>query len=161
QEIEQSKKDVQKHLHEARRQERAALEKLNKITHSLNQKKQELNQSTHALKKTESQIRDTANKIDHTKTQEEIVSESAAQRLREIYECQCLSMVEMLFSVSSLQSLLDMFYFQERVAVEDRKLVDQLRAKAAALTARQNELGNKKNSLGELVSEIAKKAFQL
>jgi len=126
--------------------------KLNVTTGALNDSKQKLN-------RTERKIGETEQGIQHTKSTEAQLSSQACKRLREIYEGQRLGLVEMLFQVQSLQTLLDLFYYQERVAETDRKLLEQLRAQAAALEAKKNRLGTQKNQLGDLVSEFAQKAL--
>lgn len=160
-EVERHRQEVQKRLHEAKRQEKEALQKLHHIEHKLNETQEALHSSEHQLKKTEHKIVETEHKITETRSQEQIMEDEAGKRLREIYEGQRLGLLEMLFQVSSLQTLLDLFYYQERIAAMDRQLLDQLRAKAAALAANKDKLGSQKNFLGDLVSQIAQKALQL
>jgi murein DD-endopeptidase MepM/ murein hydrolase activator NlpD len=67
----------------------------------------------------------------------------------------------MLFQVDNLQSLLDRLYYQERVAEQDRKLIEELRARQAQLAKHKEALSEKKNALGEMVSQIAQKAMAI
>jgi murein DD-endopeptidase MepM/ murein hydrolase activator NlpD len=120
-----------------------------------------MNNTAHAIHKTEKTINECATKITQTKSQAEIMEEEAGKRLREIYEGQRIGLVEMLFQVSSLQTLLDLFYYQERIAQMDHRLLEGLRARAAALAAKKDQLGSKKNVLGDLLSQIAEKASEL
>lgn len=166
--IERNRKEVQERLHdvqrkadEARRRERQAIQKLHTIENALNSTKGALNHSQKDLKTTERKIGETDHNLARTKSLEEIATEQACNRLRDIYEGQRLGLVEMIFQVSSVQTLLDVFYYQERIAEMDRKLLEGLRAKAVALSVKKNQLGSKKNVLGDLVSEFAKKALQL
>jgi len=78
-----------------------------------------------------------------------------------MYEGQRLGLLDMLFQVNSLQQLMDLLYYQERVAEMDKALIDNLRAKAAALAAQKNQLGQQKMQLGDIVTEFAKKALML
>jgi murein DD-endopeptidase MepM/ murein hydrolase activator NlpD len=160
-EIEKKRAELQRQADEVRRKEQAALRQLHQINGQLRETKGALNDSQDKLHKTETKIRDCEVKITQTKTQEEVMSDQAGSRLRQIYEGQRLGLLEMMFQVSSLQSLLDLFYYQERIAEADRKLLDNLRAKAAALEANKHGLANKKNHLGDLVSDFAKKAMAL
>ena len=65
----------------------------------------------------------------------------------------------MLCEVDSLQALMANFYFQERIAALDKEVLDDLHAKADALQQNKNQLGQyRRNKLGEIVSEFARKA---
>jgi murein DD-endopeptidase MepM/ murein hydrolase activator NlpD len=160
-EIQKNRDEVHRQLREARKKEQAAIEVLHQIKHKLNQTTEELNNNQHNLKKTEHKIQETEHNITQTKSQSEIMSEEAGARLREIYEGQRLGLVEMLFQVSSLQTLLDLFYYQERIADTDRRILDDLHARAAALAEKKDQLGSKRNILGEVISQIAQKALLL
>lgn len=160
-EIEAKRRETMERLREARELERRAFKALSKIRHKLNDTTDQLSKSQKKLKRTESSIREVEYGITTTHNQEEKMADLAAQRLRQIYEGQRLGLLEMLFQVSSLGSLLDVFYYQERIASMDKELLQSLRAKASALAANKDKLGAKRNVLGDLVSEIAKKAQQL
>src|SRR5262249_28290892 len=67
----------------------------------------------------------------------------------------------MIFQVQSLQALIDLFYYQERIAEMDRQLLADLRAKTVALSDRKDKLGEQKNMLGDLVSEFARKCLSI
>jgi len=160
-EVEKHRGELQRRLQEARANEQAALRKLSRIKQNLSQTNESLNASKTKLHRTETKIQDCEVKITQTKTQEEVNSDEAGYRLRQMYEGQRLGLLEMLFQVTSLQSLLDLFYFQERIAEADRRLLDVLRQKARALVAKKDQLGSQKHNLGDLVSEFAQKALQL
>ena len=160
-EIQKAHAENQRHLAELRRKEALAQQRLHQIQSNLSDTTNSLNHSKNILHKTETKIVETEQTIKQTKSQEEVMADGASNRLRQIYEGQRLGLLEMLFQVSSLQTLLDLFYYQERIAAADRKLLDVLRAKAAALVAKKGQLGSQKNVLGDLVTEFAKKALQL
>jgi murein DD-endopeptidase MepM/ murein hydrolase activator NlpD len=159
--IEKNRQEVQQHLREAKIKEQAALKTLHHITSALRETSVKLTSTHNDIKKTETKIQDCAYKITQTHTQEESMEDEAGRRLREIYEGQRLGLVDMLFQVSSLQTLLDLFYYQERIADMDRKLIGALRERAVALAAKKDQLGSKKNILGDLISQIAEKASEL
>lgn len=160
-EVEKNRHEVQQRLRETRIKEQAALRKLRKIENQLNNTKEVLHTNEHNLQRTETKIKQCETKITQTKTQEESLSDEAGKRLREIYEGQRLGVIEMMFQVSSLQTLLDLFYYQERIAQMDRRLIDVLRTNATELAQKKNQLGTQKHALGDLVSEFAKQALQL
>ncbi len=142
-----------------RRKEQIALLKLNRIESKLHVTTGALIGSKKELKKTENKLDEVQQHISKTYSDQVTLSQSAAQRLREIYEGQHLSFVEMLFEVESLQAFLDRCYFQEHIAELDKALLAELRAKAALLAEHKDKLGAKRNKLGDLVSEFAKKAM--
>ena len=160
-EIEKKRQEIQEKVRQARLREQIAMSNLRHVRHQLNDTKDALNQSQTKLVRTENKINECERNITRTKTEEEVLSEEAANRLRQIYEGQRFGLLEMLFQVSSLQHLLDLFYYQERIAEMDRKLLEGLRARAAALAAKKNQLGSQKSTLGDMVSEFAQKALKL
>ncbi len=157
--IEQQRHEFHEQALKARMKEKAALLRLNKIETKLNATTGVLNEHKHELKKTETKITEVKEHITKTQTDASTLSQDAGDRLREIYEGQRLSLIEMMFQVDSLQSFLDKWYFQERVAEEDKVLLQDLRAKAAVLAEHKERLGAKANQLGDIVSEFAKKAM--
>lgn len=160
-EIEKAHAENQKMLAEARRKEALALQQLHRVKSNLSETTHSMNFTQQKLQKTESLIQRTETRITQTKSQEEVMSDAAGARLRQIYEGQRVGLLEMMFQVSSLQSILDLFYYQERIADADRKLLKELRANAEALMAKKGQLGSQKKSLGGLLSEFAQRALQL
>lgn len=161
QQIEKQRLELHRHAAQLRKQEQIALVHLSHIQTKLNVTTDVLHTHEHKLKKTETNIKQTEIRLTKTKSAEEILSENAARRLREIYEGQRVSLMEMMFQVDSLQSLLDRFYFQERIAEMDKKLLQDLRAKTALLVEKKDQLGEQRNKLGDLVSEFAQKAIAI
>lgn len=159
--IEKQRKELHERVAHARQKEQLAMVKLSGITRKLNSATGQLVDSKHKLKRTEHNLNETVQVLSVTQTKEEKLSAGAAKRLREIYEGQRLSFLEMLFQIDSLQAFLDNIYFQERIAEEDRKLLNELRAKAAALNSRKGALADQKDKIGSMVSEFTKKAMEI
>lgn len=159
--IEKRRKELHERAAQVRQKEQLAMIKLSSITKKLNSANGQLTDSKHQLKRTEHKLNETVQVLTVTQTKEEKLSAGAAKRLREIYEGQRLSFLEMLFQIDSLQAFLDNVYFQERIAEEDRKLLNELRAKTASLNMRKGELAGQKDKFGNMVSEFAKKALEI
>lgn len=159
--IERRRKELQAQAAQARKKEQLALLKLSRIETKLNVTRGALNDSKHKLHRTETRLNETQKNLDNINSQKISLSDQAAYRLREIYEGQRLNLLEMVFQVQSLQALLDLFYYQERVADADRKLLAELKARAESLAVSKGKLGEQKNMLGDLVSEFAEKAMQI
>jgi murein DD-endopeptidase MepM/ murein hydrolase activator NlpD len=159
--IEQERRELHEQAAKARRKEKDALVKLGKIESKLNVTNDALNEHKHELKKTETKITEVKQHIDKTVSDQQSLSQDASGRLRQIYEGQRLSFIEMLFQVDSLQSFMDKWYFQERVADLDRKVLQELRVKAALLAEHKSSLDQKADHLGDVVSEFAKKAIKI
>lgn len=153
--------ELHKQVMQLRKKEQIAMMHVQHIEKKLNETKGELDIHKHKLDKTEAKIEDTAQRITKTQTAEERLSEYAAKRLREIFEGQRISLLEMMLQVDSLQAFFDRAYFQERVAEADKKLLTELRSKAEALSEKKDELGQQRNKLGEIISEVARKALDL
>jgi len=160
-EVEEKREEAREKLRQAREKEQKAVAKLNAIKDKLDDTKKELSSNKHELAATQTNLVHVETNLETTTTQEQSVEGQATQRLRQMYEGQRLGLLDMLFQVSSLQQLMDLLYYQERVAEMDKKLIACLRSKAATLSEQKNELGHQKMQLGDLVSEFAKKALML
>jgi len=161
QDVAHRRKELQERLSQARKREQLALLQLRNIQTKLNVTTGALRENKHKLKKTENKIDQCEQNLSQTRSSQHELSDQAARRLREIYEGQRLNLIEMLFQVESLPALLDLFYYQERVAEMDRRLLEELKARAAALAEKKDELGEQKNKLGDLVCEFARKALMI
>lgn len=161
QKLESQKRSYHEKAMQLRKAEGKALKKLNVIQKQLNQTTGELKNTKQAVAVTEHKMVETQARIATVQNKEGSLKACASRRLREIYEGERLSFVEMLFQVDNLQSLLDRLYYQERVAEQDRKLIEELRARQAQLAKHKEALSEKKNALGEMVSQIAQKAMAI
>ena len=159
QQIEKQRQELHNHAAQLRKQEQIALVELSHIQTKLNKTNTVLHVHEHNMQKTESSIKQTEIKITKTQSAEEILSESASKRLRQIFEGNRVSLLEQMIAVDSLQALLDRFYFQERIAEMDRSLLQDLRAKTAQLVDKKGQLGEERDKLGNLVSAFAQKAM--
>ena len=159
--IEQERRELHERIIETRQKEQLALLKLGHINTKLNATRDELRHNTKKLERTEVKINQCEQNINQTRTTEEKISDTAAERLKQIYEGERLSFIEMVFQVDSLRSLIDRMYFQERVAEMDKKVLEELKTKSALLEQSKDKLGEQKKNLGDVVSEFAKKAMQI
>ena len=159
--IEKKREEYQKRAYELRKKHEAVKQHIREIDKKLTKTTVILDEHKKKLVKTDNKIEQTEAKIEQTHENQEGLSNDAATRLREIFEGQRISFLEMMFQVDSLQALLDRFYFQERVAEMDKKLLQELRAKAESLQQNKSLLGQQRNQLGNLISEFAKKAMQI
>jgi murein DD-endopeptidase MepM/ murein hydrolase activator NlpD len=159
--LEKEKREYHNKAQAIRKNERKAYEKLGVIQRELNATTGKLTDTKKQVNHTETKLNETQAKLTTVKTKEAGLKDSAASRLREIYEGNRLSFVEMLFQVDNLQTLLDRLYYQERVAEQDRKLIDELRLRESVLSQNKEQLGQKKNKLAEMVSQIAEKAIAI
>lgn len=144
-----------------RKKEQLAMAQLKKIKHELTKTTTELKANKSQLQTTETHLRSCETDLTKAADKEQILSDGAIQRIREMYEGQRLGLLEALFQVTSLQQLMDVLYYQERIAEQDRYLIDDLRARERALAAQKNQLGSEKMKLGDMVSEFARKALML
>lgn len=159
--INKNREEIHKRIADARKKEKLAYAQLSQVTHQLQATQGDLKHKQHKLNTTVDQIHKTESVIVQTQTAEASHEQLAGARLREIYEGHRLSFLEMAFQVDSLEKMLDRMYYQERIAALDKSLIEQLRAKKQALQDNKNRLDSEKNKLGDIVSEIAKKALEI
>jgi len=159
--IEQRRRELHERATLMRKKEQIALLQLSRIQTKLNVTKGALKASKNKLATTEDKISEVQETLSQTKVDEGNLTEQAAQRLREIYEGQRLNFIEMLMQIDCLQTLLDKLFYQEKIAILDRQLIDALRRKEAVLAQNKSQLGKQKNELGDLVSSFARKALAI
>jgi murein DD-endopeptidase MepM/ murein hydrolase activator NlpD len=159
--LEKEKREYHNKAAALRKIEKKAIEKLHVIQQQLVVTTGKLTDTKQQVNHTENKIAETQARLTTVQTKEEGLKECAATRLREIYEGNRLSFVEMIFQVDNLQTLLDRMYYQERVVDQDQKLIAELRLREASLAQNKAQLGEKKNMLAEMVSQIAEKAMAI
>ena len=159
--IEQKRHELHERATLIRKKEQIALLQLSHIENKLSVTKGALKASKKKLETTKDKLSEVQQTISKIKSDEGSLSEQAAQRLREIYEGQRLNFIEMLMQIDSLQTLLDKLFYQEKIAVLDKQLLDELRQKETTLAQNKNQLGKQKNQLGDLVSDFASKALAI
>lgn len=159
--IKKNREEITKRIADARKKEKLAYAQLSQVTHQLQATQGDLKHKQRKLDTTVDQIHKTESVIVQTQTAEASHEQLAGARLREIYEGHRLSFLEMAFQVDSLEKMLDRMYYQERIAALDKSLIEQLRAKKQALQDNKNRLDSEKNKLGDIVSEIARKALEI
>jgi murein DD-endopeptidase MepM/ murein hydrolase activator NlpD len=159
--VEHSRQEMHERAAAARKREALALLQLKQIKSRLAATTTVLTIHQHKLKRTEQKIKQTETTLQAAQGQQDQLTGNAAKRLREMYEGRRLTLLEMMLQVQSLQDLMDLFYFQERVAEMDRQVLDQLQTQAKVLYERRQKLGQQKNVLGDLISEVARKAMAI
>lgn len=159
--LDAKREEIHKKVAEVRRKEKIAYTRLHDINHKLHKMDRD-------MKSSKNRMNTTVHAIDQTRmnlAQSEAAAQSqilaASSRLREIYEGHRLSFLEMILQADSLQQLLDRMYYQERIADQDRTLLESMRARCEALAANRNRLDQEKNKLGSLISEMSKKALEM
>lgn len=161
QEIEKEREEFKKKAAAMRKKEKLAYVELNQIRHQLDQTRGKLKVQTRQLQNTVSAINTTSTKISTTRNSEQGHLKAASGRIKEIYQGHRLRFIEMIFAVDSLQNLLDRMYYQERLAAQDSKLLDMIRARREALEANKSRLDREKDKLGSLVEDIKKAALEI
>ncbi len=156
--IEIKRKELQKKLSLTKKKERIAILQLNFLKSKLNKTTKVLNNSKNELNHTDSALNQCQEKLAKTQDNYTDFTKQASYRLRQIYEGHRIGFIEMLFQVNSLPSLLDFLYYQEKIANEDKNLLESLKAKSDALNQAKNNLGNKKSWLENFVDEVAQRA---
>lgn len=161
QEIAKEREEFKKKAAAMRKKEKLAYAELNQISHQLDQTRGKLKVQTRQLQSTVSAINTTSTKITTTRSSEHSHLKAASGRIKEIYQGHRLRFIEMIFAVDSLQQLLDHMYYQERLAAQDSKLLDMIRARREALEANKSRLDLQKDKLGSLVEDIKKTALEI
>lgn len=161
QEIEKERLEFKKKAAAMRKKEKLAYVELNQISHQLDQTRGKLKVQTRQLQNTVSALNTTSTKISTTRNTEQSHLRAASDRIKEIYQGHRLRFIEMIFAVDSLQQLLDHAYYQERLAAQDSKLLDMIRARREALEANKSRLDREKDKLGSLVEDIKKAALEI
>ena len=159
--IEKKRRDLQNKLNITKKKEKIAILKLNNLKTQLNKTQHQLKSSKTELNKTASDLDSVQVNISQTQNKCSNFSNEASFRLKQIYEGHRLGFIEMLFQVDSLPNLLDYLYYQEKIAEQDRKLLQSLRVKSLNLNKTKNILGLKKSWLLNLVDSVSQKAQEI
>jgi murein DD-endopeptidase MepM/ murein hydrolase activator NlpD len=79
----------------------------------------------------------------------------AAKRVKSLYMGERLSLIEMLFSVDRLASLIDRLFYWEKITRQDKLVLDRLKRKTQQIASRQYDLHDQHQSLESQIKQIA------
>ncbi|MBK9144761.1 MAG: peptidoglycan DD-metalloendopeptidase family protein [Candidatus Melainabacteria bacterium] len=159
--LDAKREEIHRKMIEVRRKEKLAYTRLHDINHKLHKMDRDMKSSKNRMSTTVHAINQTRMNLAQSEAAAQSQVLAASSRLREIYEGHRLSFLEMILQADSLQQLLDRMYYQERIADQDRALLESMRARCEALAANRNRLDQEKNKLGNLISEMSKKALEM
>ena len=151
-EINKKRDDLRKKITETKKKERIAFTRLRHLNNKLYQEKRQLDDKKKAVKSTAVTMMQTDKSLADSKIKHQSTAQSAGTRLRDIYEGRQLSFLESLFRADSIQAVLDLSYYQERIVTQDKAIVGTLRAKTAALAARKASLNDRLSKLSSLAN---------
>lgn len=161
QKLEKEKSEYHAKAAQLRKVEKQAYQKLRNIESKYSATNGQLSTTKNEVSHTVRKMQETQARLTTVKVKEESLTDSAARRLKEIYQGDRLSFIDQLMQVDSLQELQDRLYYQETIAEQDRRLISELRLREASLAKHRAQLGEKKNFLSEMVSQIAQKAMEI
>ncbi|MBX9691713.1 MAG: hypothetical protein K2Z81_04965, partial [Cyanobacteria bacterium] len=151
-EINQRRDELRKKICETRKKERLAYSRLNYLNHKLNKEKRELDQKQKKLRSTENTMKETSQNLMVSSNRHHSTVHDASFRLRDIYEGRQMSLIETIFRADSMQELMDLSYYHEKIVTQDKALVGTLRAKTEALAARKASLNNEISILSSIAN---------
>lgn len=159
--LQQEKSKLDRKRQTYRAQRNASIQKARAVESRLLQKQQELSQARYSLAKqevalgmTRNRLNDLEKELDKTIGETARLREASRQRIRQLYMGDRLNMLNMLLEVGDLASLLDRFYYQQRLVEQDKTLLSEYKSKKALLDQQKQALVAQRAELARNISNI-------
>lgn len=101
------------------------------------------------------------NRLDSTLGDAMRLGQDAGKRLRSLYMGERISMLQMILEANDLSTLLDRMYYKQKIAAQDKKLLDNLRLKIQELNSLKSDLARQKSVIGQTIATIRVKNIEI
>ena len=101
------------------------------------------------------------NRLDATMGDAVRLGQDAGKRLRSLYMGERLSMLQMVLEANDLSTLLDRIYYKQKIAAQDKKLLENLRVKIQELNGLKSDLAQQKAIIGQTIATIRVKNIEI
>lgn len=101
------------------------------------------------------------NRLDSTLGEAIRLGQDAGRRLRNLYMGERLSMIQMILEANDLSTLLDRIYYKKKIMAQDKRLLEDFRAKIAELNDLKAEFAQQKNIIGQAIATIRVKNVEI
>ncbi len=155
--IESQKAEQEKELKAKRSREEELKEELNDLDRELRQIRIELSRLNREIRTTEKDIKITENELREAEERLKYQEGLLVKRLRVIYKRGNISYLEALLESSSFADMLTRFYYLKVLADNDLMLIEKVEEEKAVITAKKEELVEKKGELEGTRRSVADK----
>lgn len=115
----------------------------------------------HRLDETRDKLVFLDNRLDATLGEAVRLGQNAGLRLRNLYMGERLSMIQMMLEAKDLSTLLDRVYYKKKIMAQDKKLLEDFRAKIKELNQLKADFALQKTVIGQAIATIRVKNVEI
>lgn len=155
--IETKRKHTREKIFELKRKEKVEIDKLWNSQKKLEVTKSEINHYNGKLNVAKDNLHKLNKNITVLSSEQERAANAASDRLRQVYKGERISMLHLIFASNDINSFLDRVYYQKRLAVHDKVLLNDLRNKTKKLIKSKQAAEYEKNNIVNTIEVMNKK----
>ncbi len=155
--IETKRKHTREKIFELKRKEKVEIDKLWNSQKKLEVTKSEINHYNGKLNVAKDNLHKLNKNITVLSSEQERAANAASDRLRQVYKGERISMLHLIFASNDINSFLDRVYYQKRLAVHDKVLLNDLRNKTKKLIKSKQAAEYEKNNIVNTIGVMNKK----
>jgi len=145
--IEAKRKETRAKIHELKQKEKIEVNKLYESQNKLEETKSDINVCENRLSVAKNNIQRLQNKIEIITQERQKTAKLAGERLKQIYKGERVSILHLIFAANNVNTFLDRIYYQKRLAVYDKNLLNNLREKTKELFSVKQSVEAEKNNI--------------
>jgi len=159
--IETKRKHTREKIFELKRKEKVEIDKLWNSQKKLEVTKSEINQYKGKLDVAKDNLHKLNKNITVLSSEQEKAANAAGERLKQVYKGERISMLHLIFASNDINSFLDRVYYQKRLAVHDKVLLNDLRNKTRKLVKSKQAAEYEKNNIVNTIGVMNEKKREI
>ena len=155
--IDYQRNDTKKKIKELKKQENKAINQLYKSQGNMEITKKELEITTQNLEQTKKKLSDLQNSLENATAKYNRDQIEVGKRLREIYKGERISFLNVIFMAENMNTMLDKLYYQEKIAEQDAKQLQNLKQQIGLLSVYTKQIEEQKQNVLYTMARIQDK----
>lgn len=134
-------------IYELKQKENVEVKKLYQSQNQLEATKNDIAGYQERLDKSQNNLRSLHSRILSLTIEQQKTARLAGERLKQVYKGERISILHLIFAANSINTFLDRIYYQKRLAVYDKQVLNELRAKTRSLMSTRYSIENEKYNI--------------
>ena len=157
QSIEKQRRETRAKINELKLREKIEISKLYRSQDKLEQTKGEILQCNVKLDVAKGRLSHLESQLGMLSSERQASAYRASERIKQIYKGERVSLLHLIFAAKDINTFLDRVYYQKRLAVHDKNLLEDLRIKTNRLAATKQGIENQKNDILGTINVMSQK----
>lgn len=159
--IEEKRRATKEKIAELKRKEKVEIKKLYQSQTKLESTKNDIEYCNVKLDDAKSKLSGLEGKLQDVSYEKNKTARLAGERIKQIYKGERVSILHLIFAAQDINTFLDRVYYQQRLAVHDKKLLEDLRVKARKVAVAKQDVEYQKNNIVNTLGVMNQKKKQI